>query len=41
MKTEKLRLVKNGDNEHLFLHPEFEGYYVDEVNGAGAKEVVG
>jgi hypothetical protein len=34
-----LRLVRNSDNERLFLHPEFENFYVDEVNGAGAEEV--
>ncbi len=41
METEKLRLIKNSDNEHLFLHEIFEGYCVDEVNGAGAAEVAG
>ncbi len=39
--TKKPRLVKNSDNDHLFLDPMFEGYYVDEVNGAGAEEVAG
>lgn len=41
METEKLRLIKNSDNEHLCLHEIFEGYYVHEVNGAGAAEVAG
>jgi len=41
METERLRLIKNSDNEHLFSHEIFEGYYVDEVNGAGAAEVAG
>jgi hypothetical protein len=39
--TEKRRIVKNSDNDHLFLHEILEGYYVDEVNGAGAAEVAG
>jgi len=41
MQTEKRRLVKNSDNDHLFSHPCFEGFYVDEVNGVGAEEIAG
>jgi len=39
MENGKRVLVMNCDNNPLFSDPQFKGYYVDEVNGAGAEEV--
>jgi len=41
MERGRLMLAKNSDNDHLFTHPVFEDFYVNEVNGAGAEEVPG
>jgi hypothetical protein len=34
MEKEELRLIKNSDNDPLFSHSAFQGFYVDEVTFA-------